>query len=128
MSYTAKFTLNLEWCDWRLTWRDLNDDESLNTPSQDIITKIWKPTLIFENTKRKERTPVDEKARFSIRIRGPFTLAPDDETHEAAYYKGTENSVTYTRDFYLRFGCDFELQNYPFDTQECKIGLKKQHK
>ena len=44
---------------------------------------------------------------------------------EIAYNKGSENSLQYSRDFYLRFKCQFELQYYPFDTQICTILLKK---
>ena len=44
---------------------------------------------------------------------------------EIAYYKGSENSLQYARDFFLRFRWDFELRNYPFDTQICTFVLKK---
>ena len=128
MSFAVKFNLGLQWFDYRLTWRNLNEDESLNTPSQDITEKIWIPILTFENTKLKLRTPVDRDARFTVKMQGPYTLASDEEVHEAAYYKGSENSVSYHRDFFLDFRCEFKLQYYPFDMQVCNICLKKQYK
>ena len=47
------------------------------------------------------------------------------EMEEIAYYKGSENSLRYSRDFYLRFECQFELHNYPFDTQICTFLMRK---
>ena len=128
MSFSAKFNLVAEWYDARLTWNNLNDDKFLNIPDQDIIEKLWVPVIIFDNTENKYETPLDKKARLVVEKKGAYTLAPITETEEIAYYKGSENSLQYSRDFYLRFKCQFELQNYPFDKQICTILLTKPSK
>ena len=50
MSFSSKFNLVAEWFDKRLTWNDLNDDKFLNIPSQDVLDKLWYPSVIFTNT------------------------------------------------------------------------------
>lgn len=128
MSFTAKFTLTLEWFDWRLTWKDLNEDEFLNIPEESSINNMWVPILIFENTYKRQSTLLDQDARFAVKKTGNYTLSSKKEVDEIAYYKGSENSILYERDFYLTFSCEFDLKTYPFDTQACFIQLKKQHK
>ena len=125
MSFSAKLNLAAEWFDARLTWNDLSDDEFLNIPNKDLIGKLWVPEIIFENTENKVETPIDRKARFVVKRKGNYTLSSENEMEEIAYYKGSENSLQYSRDFYLRFKCQFELQYYPFDTQTCTILLKR---
>ena len=68
------------------------------------------------------------KPDLLLRKKEKNTLAPITETEEIAYYKGSENSLQYSRDFYHRFKCQFKLQNYPFDRQVCTILLKKPSK
>ena len=128
MSFSAKFTLETEWFDGRLNWKDLNKDESLNIPREDIIQNIWVPILTFENTESKLRTPVDEEARIMVKAKTTYTLSPMSEMEEVAYYNGSENSIIYSRDFNIQFDCEFNLRNYPFDTQHCTILLKIQKK
>ena len=128
MSFSAKFTIAVEWFDGRLTWKDLNDDEFLNIPNKEVIDKLWVPVITFENTENKYRGPIDSEARFVVKERGPLTLSSEIEVEDVAYYKGTENSLQYSRDFHLVFNCDFALHDFPFDTQVCAILLKKPDK
>ena len=46
-----------------------------------------------------------------------------DQYHlkETAYFLGSENPLLLSRDFTLKFKCDFNLQYFPFDTQSCII-------
>ena len=125
LSFSAKFNLVAEWFDSRLTWNDLNDDDFLNIPDQDVIDKLWVPIIKFENTENKYETPHDQKATILVKKRGNPILSPIQEMEEIAYYKGSENSLQYARDFFFRFRCDFELRNFPFDTQICTFLLKK---
>ena len=128
MSFSAKFNLIAEWFDSRLTWNNLNDDKFLNIPDQEIIDKLWVPVITFDNTENKYETPMDKKARLLVEKKGNYTLAPINQAEEIAYYKGSQNNLQYSRDFFLRFQCRFELRKFPFDKQMCTIILKKPSK
>ena len=124
MDFSVKFKLILEWYDGKITWNDLNNDKFLNIPSPDVVEKLWVPAIIFVNTEKKTETTVDEKSRIVVEKKGKYFLSPTEDMEEIAYYKGTENPLRYWRDFYLRFGCIFNLHNYPFDNQLCTILMK----
>ena len=106
----------------------MNDDEFLNIPDKEVIDKLWVPVITFENTENKYRGPIDSEARFVVKEKGPMTLSSENEVEDVAYYKGSENSLQYSRDFHLVFNCEFDLHDFPFDTQMCTILLKKPDK
>ena len=54
---------------------------------------------------------------MTVQKMGNYTRSSWDQLEEVAYYEGSENPVTYMRQFKKDFSCDFELFNYPFDTQ-----------
>ena len=83
----------------------------------DFSPKIWVASLIFANSHDNEITTVDEKTSLTVDKKGDFILSPLDEVNEVAYYEGDENPITYRREFSKEFSCDFQLFNYPFDTQ-----------
>ena len=125
MSFSVKFNLAAEWFDKHLTWENLDDDKYLNIPSKEVVDKLWVPTIIFKNTENNYESTIDEKAIILVQKQGIRSLSTIHEMEEIAYYNGSENPILYSRDFYLRFQCHFELQDYPFDTQICTILMKK---
>ena len=124
MSFISKFKLILEWCDEKIILNDLNEDEFLNIPSNDVIKKIWVPVVIFVNTEMKTETKIDDKSRIVVAKKGNYRLSSLEDMEEIAYYKGSENPLKYWRDFFLRFRCLFKLQYYPFDSQVCTFLIK----
>jgi len=124
MTWSCKLQLNLTWLDGRLRWRDLRNNSNLNVLLfDDFSPKIWVASLIFANSHDNEITTVDEKTSLTVDKKGDFILSPLDEVNEVAYYEGAENPITYRREFSKEFSCEFQLFNYPFDTQECRIRL-----
>ena len=128
MSFSLKFKLVLEWFDDQITWNNLKDDKYLNIPEKNILSNIWLPVVIFVNAENQFETYLDRKTRVVVEKKGDFTLSPITDMEEHAYYKGSENSLQYSRDFYLRFSCQFDLRNYPFDTQICSVLISKPSK
>ena len=63
---------------------------------------------------------MDDKASLTIRRRSGYRKPPTSQLDEVAYYEGSENPVTYRRDFNKIFSCDFVLLRYPFDLQVLK--------
>jgi len=46
-----------------------------------------------------------------------------EDKSTAEIYSGAENPFFYSRTYSTKFECDFQLQSYPFDTQECTMEL-----
>ena len=38
-------------------------------------------------------------------------------------FKGSENALNLTREYYVEWMCDYEYQWYPFDTQVCRMNM-----
>ena len=128
MSFSVKFNLEIEWYDKNMDWQNLNDDMFLNIVSKDVVDKLWVPHIIFKNTEKNYESKIDEKSIILVKRHGNRSLSSMKEIEEIAYYKGSENSLLYSRDFYHRFQCHFDLHDYPFDTQVCSILMKMPHK
>ena len=125
MSFSANFRLIVEWFDPKITWNDLSNDKFLNVPASNILERLWIPVIIFRNTENEVESPLDQKTRIVVERQGPYVLSSIEDVKESAYYKGSENPLHYERDFSLKFDCQFDLKNYPFDSQVCSICMKK---
>ncbi len=55
---------------------------------------------------------------------GPFKFNSLAEATERRMYKGNENFLIYRNTYEIELHCDFNLYNYPFDHQYCKIVVK----
>ena len=117
LQFTVDFDLHLKWKDFRLEFYDLNECHILNILSTSHKDFIWTPKLSFSNGLGSVGTEVDEQA--SILILKESSALPEDLTMatESKIFKGEENQVYLKRKYYQDFFCEFELQNYPFDTQ-----------
>ena len=99
------------------------------TPSsKEIAARLWVPTVIFKNTEHNFATSVDENSMILVKKEGNMSLSSIQEVEEIAYFSGSENPLIYSKNFYHRFQCLFDLNYYPFDTQLCTILLKKPNK
>ncbi len=74
---------------------------------------------MFYNTNDKEESKNDGKAFVTIGRNGSFDLAPAARLENSRTYRGSENPVTVSRVYTKDFLCEFHIQAYPFDTQEC---------
>ena len=67
---------------------------------------------------------VDQLATGELnRETGPL---PEDfsTSIEAMLFSGENNSIILTREYFLDYACQFNLRNYPFDTQERRLILR----
>ena len=117
----TKFTLILEWKDHRLTYYNLKQQSGANIISMDDRTKMWIPPLVLNNTDEYIKVQNDEDANIVIRRLGGHTIAPIEELNENYVYSGAENSIIFGLGYVNTQGCNFKLENYPFDTQVCQI-------
>ena len=79
---------------------------------------------LFEALRQAEGTLVDELTLTRILKNGE--PRPDDTRNavEALIYEGVDSRIIMTREYFVKFNCDFDLLMYPFDTQVCDMQLQ----
>ena len=67
---------------------------------------------------------IDRRSSLTIlRMDDPY-LPALDQIQENYLYTGLDNPLLYNDTYDLTFHCDFDLTNYPFDSQHCFIKVK----
>ncbi len=61
------------------------------------------------------------KAFVTIQRRGSYKVNLPSDLEIAHTYKGAENPIVMTRTYSTDFICEFDMSNYPFDTQLCSM-------
>ena len=116
-----QFQINLEWKEMRATYLNIKSDTSLNTLTDDDISQLWLPLVIYGNTDQKETTrlgsPWEWRTIVTVNREGEFTRSSLEEVDEAEIFKGGENRLTMYQTYTHEFQCVYQLTRYPFDTQ-----------
>ena len=122
--FQVKISLMLTWFDYRLTYHNLKVSRMANSPTLAAVKKFWIPRIIFDNTEHNDVMTLDNLAKVTISKEG--TSAPSDETNvdEIEIFKGSENKINLDKGFTKTVECIYQLQLYPFDTQECTVNLQ----
>ena len=121
--WQSKVTFELEWFDSRLEMQNLKVNENFNLLADEERNSIWFPEIIFGNNDNVERIVLDNKALLIVHREGESWLSPYEDNKTAELFAGSENPFFYSRTYSTKFECDFQLQSYPFDTQECTMEL-----
>ena len=121
--FDAEFTLDLEWFDSRLKYRNLKSKPNINGLSSEEVSTIWFPNFVFVNTAKKDMGLVDEKSVFHVLKKGEGKRYEKYVLENKIIYAGEENYLEYQRHYFKHFECHYELHWYPFDTQECFIEI-----
>ena len=122
MKFGAELRVSLTWRDSRLTFFNLIDDDD-NLVSLKMMDKLWVPKLEFDNvfgsnlhlehsSMSLQKTKVNGEPIFHTFL------------HEGKQYDGKDIDITLTGFLKDSFSCTYTLQNYPFDTQVCRIVMK----
>jgi hypothetical protein len=105
--------------DGRLTFANLqNDGNDIEEYEEDMI---WIPRLFFDNSVLDIYIDNDPFSSIDILKNGSPMRNPHHELLENYLYSGDKSPLVYTRDFDLKFRCEFELRFFPFDHQHCYI-------
>ena len=119
-SIYLQFEINLKWKEDRARYQNLKD-KTFNSLTDDDISKLWLPLVIYSNTDQKESTRLGESWEWVTRVivvkEGKFTRNDLHEIDEAEIYEGGENPLIMTQAYTWRFHCPYKLHSYPFDTQ-----------
>ena len=121
--WSVKVTFSMKWLDERLQWQNLKEVENLNVLAEDEKNLLWFPNINFANNDNVESMVRDEKATILVHRNGSGVFT-EPELSNADVYEGKENPIAYRRSYSVNLSCDFKLQTYPFDTQQCTIQLR----
>ena len=123
--WKCKVNFELAWFENRFALQNLRPNMIDNAFTQEERKVLWYPAVEFENTEDNSRMVVDEKA-----IVVEKQLTQKDQTdccknlRNSDIYYGERNPIVYQRIFTTPFLCEFDLRNFPFDTQQCTMELK----
>jgi hypothetical protein len=115
-----QFTIQFQWNESeRAIYHNLKNDSSLNTLTNDDISKIWLPLITYANTDQRGVTKRDGEWITTVTVsrEGNFNRSKLDEADEIEIFRGSENTLTMTQSYTWEFQCHYRLANYPFDTQ-----------
>ena len=107
-----QFILQMKWYEGRMNFQNLRETGKTNLKNQEMKL-LWKPKIVFYNTKDRLESIVDGKTSMDVERMGNFTVAKNK-----LVFKGSENPLSVSRFYKTNFICDFNMAWYPFDTQK----------
>ena len=118
-----KFSISLQWMDARVVYYNIKPDQKLNSLTLDEQLSLWTPTIVFWNTKEQLRTVNDDKTFGSIKREANGSIIGKEVNEDIEVYSGSENGITISRVYSIRFYCEYQMAWYPFDQQVCTIQM-----
>ncbi|TRY78459.1 hypothetical protein TCAL_11687 [Tigriopus californicus] len=124
MKISIDFYLSMTWFDPRLTFHNLREGFALNPLSLEEMKSLWFPELSFVNTAGNEISLIDDSTETYVFRNGSNYFNSLAENHETKKFYGRENPLFAYRKYTINFSCNFELQDYPFDVQNCSMDFQ----
>ena len=118
-----KFKISLRWLDARIVFYNLKVNEDMNSLTLDEQLSIWTPTIIFWNTKNQQRTMNDKNTFASVSRNGNGSIIEKEVNEDIEVYSGSENEITISRVYTVKFFCEYQMAWYPFDQQTCRVEM-----
>ena len=121
MTFTSEVRIFLRWRDERITFRNL-------AQSKEVLSKVWHdqiwlPPPFFQNAKGNNWEILSGYNQVSIIPLDQPLINKISELNEANIFKGEETGIEVNSWSEQTFSCNFELQNYPFDVQDCSVDV-----
>ena len=125
--FGVKMTLISSWNDARLTFKFLKNEPTENiVPKPNFGYNIWVPEIVFPNTRKalsSKQIPSDEYATIFVYRAGKPQNNSQEDLSKVVTYNGFDSNLFRIAFYSIDFECDFNVHNYPFDTQTCEILL-----
>ena len=121
--WQVKVSFSLSWYDKRLEYQNLKDNIDLNILADEERELIWFPEVLFVNNDEAQRMVLDRNTDIKVERLADGEPSSFLERISSEIFEGVANPIQYERTYSLKFECDFQLQSYPFDTQECTMEL-----
>ena len=108
--------------DWRLTFVNLKKNNlQKNIIGREEREEIWIPNLVFDNSVDDVQISNDPFSSLIVNATGNSTFTSNNKLQEDEQYDGAGIGIIYSREYKMTLFCDYEQQNYPFDSQTCFI-------
>ncbi|XP_066973211.1 uncharacterized protein [Macrobrachium rosenbergii] len=124
MTMEVSYELMLTWEDSRLQYLNLKVSNTLNILEDEAMSSLWTPEVSFINTNDNHHTRVDADATMMIDRRAETRTRDEAAPEEVDVYPGTRNTLSIKRKYGTVYKCDFNLELYPFDVQQCSMHLR----
>ena len=115
----VKLKISLQWMDARVLYYNIKPDEKMNSLTLDEQLDLWTPTI----TKNQLRTVNDKNTFGSIRREGNGSMIEKEVNEDIEVYTGSENFITISRVYSIKYFCEYDMRWYPFDQQICTIDM-----
>lgn len=119
MKLTVDFSTTISWHDLRVRYQNLKPLVDLNYMDP---TSVWTPTVEFVNADFPRIYKTQEVLTVA-RSSSPEEDDPSRIAHDEIY-EGSKNPLRLTQKINAPFSCAMDLQNFPFDTQHCKLLIR----
>ena len=125
LAFSTRFRLLFGWFEARLNYFDLRDDILENVVDPQVARNLWVPPILFVNSIEPKVTAYNPTStQLFVEKMSNGTLAGTDALHEAISYTGDTNPIWFRGTYDMAFSCNFKLNQYPFDSQQCHVILK----
>ena len=109
----------MSWIDPRVTFLNLKHESYHNILPETEKSLLWYPRVTFTNTPAQDWSLVDNQTLVTVRREGQYVVSMDAGVRTVNRFSGRENSLTLRRVYSTPWLCDYDMANYPFDTQVC---------
>ena len=120
-TFTSRIYYTRSWFDNRLTYKHLKYDAGgeMNALLSDEMDLIWYPYTIFYNMKTLEDFKKTDVKDFLEVI--PNKTSTKLAVNNMHIFSGSENALSWSREFNVEWNCAYAYHWYPFDTQVCQM-------
>ena len=128
--FEVKMSLTREWYNGHLTYQNLKKGERKNLLSDEEVSNMWVPWIVFHNVKSiKAYEKTDKLPSYHIVPNKDFAYVESDRTNlqNSRLFAGSENMIMYQIQYNVKWMCEFDMRWYPFDRQSCAIMMYLQY-
>ena len=65
----------------------------------------------------------DSESTLTIIQSGNFSISPKEKLRNDHIYSGKDNNISITRAYNTDFDCNYQMEFYPFDIQQCNMNF-----
>ena len=123
--FLVKVSVTRVWKDSGLTYHNLKkNSHNLNALTDTEANSLWYPSVDINNIESTKMFRATSIGQVMLVVPNTnFSYEKGDITRErnVRIFKGSENVLTLTRQWSVKFICHYDTGMYPFDTQVCRM-------